>query len=53
MDKKRKEKGNGHKKKYGPRYIKEKDMRKKCNVTKSLCRDERECSVNVSGSGHS
>ena len=24
----------------------ERDIRKKCNITKSLCRDERDCSVN-------
>ena len=46
MDMRRKEKGNEHKKKYGPRCIREKDIRKKCNVTESLCRDERECGVN-------
>ena len=42
MDKKRRKKVMNHKKKYGPKCIRKKDIREKCNVTKSLCRDERE-----------
>ena len=40
-----KEKGNEHKKKYGPKCIREKDIKEKCNLIKSLCRDERKSSV--------
>ena len=47
MDMRRKEKGNEHKKEYGPKCIKEReDIKRKGNVTESLCLDERKCSVN-------
>ena len=43
MDMKSKEKGNEHKKKFGPKCIRKEGRHKReCNVTKSLCRDERD-----------
>ena len=46
MDMKREIKGEKHKKEYGPKCIREKDIKKKRNITMSLCRDDRKYSVN-------
>ena len=46
MDMRRKEKGKSYNKTRSNMQKKKKDIRRKCNVTKSLCRDERDKSVN-------
>ena len=46
MDMKRKEEGKEHKKIRSQMHKKRRDIRRKCNVTVSLCRDERKYSVN-------
>ena len=45
MDMIRREKGKKEKIR-SQMHRREKDIRRKCNVTESLCRDERDCSVN-------
>ena len=42
----KKEKGKEHKNDTVPNAQKKERHKRKCNITKSLCRDERKCSVN-------
>ena len=46
MDMRKKEKGKEHKKIRSQMHKRKERHKRKCNVTMSLCRDERDCSVN-------